>query len=166
MHRHHPAIRKLKRILAMGGLDPVDSVRATFHNNKHSRLATQLQCSIGANAPIAAVGHLTTGCTTWLKAGIISWRAHSKHSTTTQHYGSVSRATSSRFVRSPLSTWTSARTLFSVAIARPGDTPPATRFSTREWLRVEPRGASAKSIPLSDPLAHSFHSLSAYHPEK
>lgn len=32
MHRHHPAIRKLERILASGELGPVDCVRAAFHN--------------------------------------------------------------------------------------------------------------------------------------
>jgi predicted dehydrogenase len=32
MYRHHPAIRKLERILAYGDVGPVDSVRAVFHN--------------------------------------------------------------------------------------------------------------------------------------
>lgn len=32
MHRHHPAIRKLDRLLASGELGPVDCVRAAFHN--------------------------------------------------------------------------------------------------------------------------------------
>jgi predicted dehydrogenase len=32
MYRHHPAIRKLERILGFGDLGPVDSVRAVFHN--------------------------------------------------------------------------------------------------------------------------------------
>jgi predicted dehydrogenase len=32
MHRHHPAIRKLERILASGDIGAIDSVRAAFHN--------------------------------------------------------------------------------------------------------------------------------------
>lgn len=32
MHRHHPALRKLERILDAGEIGPVDSVRAAFHN--------------------------------------------------------------------------------------------------------------------------------------
>jgi predicted dehydrogenase len=32
MYRHHPAIRKLERILSYGDIGPVDSVRAVFHN--------------------------------------------------------------------------------------------------------------------------------------
>jgi len=32
MHRHHPAIRKLERILASGDVGAVDCVRAAFHN--------------------------------------------------------------------------------------------------------------------------------------
>lgn len=32
MYRHHPAIRKLERILASGDVGTVDSVRAAFHN--------------------------------------------------------------------------------------------------------------------------------------
>ena len=32
VHRHHPAIRKIERILAHGDIGPIDSVRAAFHN--------------------------------------------------------------------------------------------------------------------------------------
>jgi len=32
VHRHHPAIRKLERIVASGDIGPVDCVRAAFHN--------------------------------------------------------------------------------------------------------------------------------------
>lgn len=32
MHRHHPAIRRLERILASGDLGAIDCVRAAFHN--------------------------------------------------------------------------------------------------------------------------------------
>lgn len=32
MHRHHPALRKLERILELGDIGSVDSVRAAFHN--------------------------------------------------------------------------------------------------------------------------------------
>lgn len=32
MHRHHPALRKLERILEIGDIGPIDCVRAAFHN--------------------------------------------------------------------------------------------------------------------------------------
>jgi predicted dehydrogenase len=40
MYRHHPAIRKLERILAHGDLGPIDSIRATFHNYEPAAEAT------------------------------------------------------------------------------------------------------------------------------